>query len=196
MLVLFFCASLGFTACEQSKEPSQQAETSGEERLPDQEGWNSTVRATRHGKLQAIVHYGHMMRYQGEHKIHFDQGIHVEFFQESGEKASELSAQKGFMDERSHVVKAMNHVIVESDTGITLYTEELYYEQQSQKIVSHVDVKITTAEGDTLYGNGLVSDPNLVHFNILKPHGRAHKGFDMQAEENAEPAATGNGGGE
>ncbi|MBD3387179.1 LPS export ABC transporter periplasmic protein LptC [candidate division KSB1 bacterium] len=159
-------------------------DTSGNSRdeVPDQEGWNSVVTITQKGEKVAVVHYGHMAHYMQKNKIFFDQGVKVHFYNESGERASTLTSKKGELDEKNNNVKALEHVIVESDTGITLYTHELDYNQRKNQIVSNTDVMITTQAGDTLFGTGLRSDPQLHNYTIIQPHGRAHKGVDFEPE--------------
>jgi LPS export ABC transporter protein LptC len=170
---------LTFFACSQ-----QTDDTAGysQDRAPDQEGWNSVVTITQKGEKVAVVHYGHMAHYMEKNTIFFDQGVKVHFYNENGERASTLTSQKGELDEKNNNVKALEHVIVESDTGITLYTNELDYNQRTNQIVSNTDVMITTQAGDTLYGTGLRSDPQLYNYTIIQPHGRAHQGVDFEPE--------------
>ncbi len=153
-----------------------------QQNLPDQEGWNSVVTITQKGRKVAVLHYGHMSHYADKKKILFDQGVMVDFYNENGDHASTLTSKSGELDEKNNNVKAIGHVIVESDTGITLYTHELDYDQQNELIVSNTDVMITTQAGDTLYGTGLRSDPQLENYTIIHPHGKAHKGFNLAPE--------------
>lgn len=148
-------------------------------RNPDQEGWNSTIRATKEGRLEAIVRYGHMERYNDQNRIFFDQGITVDFYGPNENLRSTLRARKGELDEKSNDVKASGNVVVESDTGITLFTEELFYDQQAQLIISNKEVAIITTDQDTLYGQGLRSNTQLTEYTLVRLHGKAHRGVDL-----------------
>jgi len=150
--------------------------------IPDQQMWNSTVVVTTRGRLDARVKYGHMARFSEKKMALFDDGIMVDFYNENGEHASTLTADRGQLDEEDNDVKAMGNVIVRSDSGVTLFTEEISYLQQQDRIVSQVDVKIATSNGDTLYGVGFESDPQLKAWSIQRVFGRAHKGVDLSTD--------------
>ncbi|HOX86563.1 MAG TPA: LPS export ABC transporter periplasmic protein LptC [bacterium] len=158
--------------------------------IPSEEGWNSTVRASRRGRVEAVVRYGHMSRFSDQKTLHFDEGIRVDFYNSQGNVSSRLSARAGEMNEQDSWVKAIGNVVVESDTGVTLFTEELFYDQSRAMITSETDVVIATAEGDTLYGEGLESDPQMIHYRIIKPRARAHTGLDLAPEKWTSSPAT------
>ena len=65
---------------------------------------------------------------------------------------------------------ATGNVIVISRNGTHLYTEELHWENTSERIVSNVPVMITTDE-DTLYGDTFTSDPDLINYEITNTRG-------------------------
>ncbi len=187
--MILFLFPLLMAACEQQGQQQPTKQTSGtDQQVPDQEGWNSVLRATRKGQLEAVVRYGHMRRYTGTKKALFDQGVEVDFYQASGERASRLTAEAGELNERNNNVIARGTVAVRSDTGITLYTEKITFDPSENLIRSDHDVMVTTLDGDTLYGEGLVSDPRLHHIDLIRPRGRAHKGVDI--EKATKPTAT------
>ncbi|MBN2356496.1 hypothetical protein JXO59_10305, partial [candidate division KSB1 bacterium] len=80
-------------------------------------------------------------------------------------------------------IVAIGHVKVVSDTGITLFTEKLAYNQKTEKIFSDVDVMLITDRGDTLYGVGFESDKQLHFWQIIKPRGTSHKSLDLSGEQ-------------
>jgi hypothetical protein len=86
------------------------------------------------------------------------------------------------MNEQDSWVKAIGNVVVESDTGVTCSLRSCFYDQSRAMITSETDVVIATAEGDTLYGEGLESDPQMIHYRIIKPRARAHTGLDLAPE--------------
>jgi LPS export ABC transporter protein LptC len=177
--IVYLCLFLVVTSCTDQEQKLPEPTTV---KNPDQEGWNSTIRATKEGRLEAIVRYGHMERYNDQKRIFFDQGITVDFYGPNEKLSSTLRAREGELDEKSNDVKASGNVVVESDTGITLFTEELFYDQQAQLIISNKEVAIITADRDTLYGQGLRSNPQLTEYTLVRLHGKAHRGVDLSNE--------------
>ncbi len=173
---------LVLTAC-QHQDPVD-VDASNQPEMPDQEIWNSMVKMTNKGKLSAIIHFGHMSRYMKKSMMLFDQKIDIDFYNDDGEIGSQLKSDAGEYDQDTKNVKAVGNVAVESDSGLTLYTQELYYYQDSDKILSKVNVKVTTAGGDTLYGKGFESDAQMNHWEIKEPYdGVAHKSVDLSLEQ-------------
>ena len=175
---LFFITIILALGCYEEKPALPPKDASGHE-VPDQEMWQSTVTSLNKGQKEAVVKYGHMLHYPERKVYKFDGGLSVDFYDKTGAHASVLTSEQGEMDEKTNNVKAMVNVVVVSDSGVTLYTEEIAFDQNLNKILSTVDVKITTTKGDTFYGVGFESDPQLKSYEIKKLSGRAHKGFDL-----------------
>ena len=151
---------------------------------PDQEGWNSTVTSSKNGIVTAIIRYGHMQRFKKRKVVNLDNGITVDFFNEMGEHTSKLTSEKGKMDEATNNIEAFGNVVVVSDTGITLKTEKLRWDNSIEKIVSNDFVTIITADQDTFYGNGFESDQNLENWHITSFSGKSSRGFDLDFQLN------------
>jgi len=177
------CDSLEFTGTGSAREHMN----SGDQEIPDQEGWNSVVRITRRGRLTAILQYGHMQKFAGKHLVLFDGGITVDFYNADGKHTSNLVARKGRMHESTGKVEALQNVVVVSDSGITLMTEHLIWDPEKKRIFSDQFVTIATQEGDTLYGLGFESDQDLKNWTIKKPRGISQKKLDLS--ELKEPPA-------
>ncbi|RMF59949.1 MAG: hypothetical protein D6748_05160, partial [Calditrichaeota bacterium] len=60
------------------------------------------------------------------------------------------------------------------DSGIVLETEELHWDNNKQKIISQVPVKITT-KTDTLLGDSFISDPDLKNYTIHNARGYSRR---------------------
>ncbi len=177
----FLIALAVFAACRH-EEPVDLETVKGPE-MPDQEIWNSRVKMTHKGDLSAVIHFGHMKRYSKKSLMLFDQGIDIDFYREDGEVGSQLVSDAGEYNQETKNVRAVGNVAVESDSGMTLYTQELFYYQDSERILSQVDVMVCTEEGDTLYGRGFESDAQMTQWEIKSPYdGVAHKGIDLSFE--------------
>lgn len=151
---------------------------------PDQEGWNSTVISSKNGIVDAIIKYGHMRRFEKRKVVDFDSGIVVDFYNEKGVHTSNLVSEKGKLDEATKNIDAFGNVVVVSDTGITLKTQRLRWDNSIEKIISNNFVTIVTAEKDTFYGNGFESDQNLENWHITGFSGKASKGLDLNIQFN------------
>lgn len=149
---------------------------------PDQEGWKSTVISSKNGIVDAIIKYGHMQRFEKRKVVEFDSGIVVDFYNEKGAHTSNLTSNKGRLDEATNNIDAFGKVVVVSDTGITLKTERLRWDNSIEKIISNNFVTIVTAEKDTFYGNGFESDQNLENWHITGFSGKASKGLDLNIQ--------------
>ncbi len=91
--------------------------------------------------------------------------VRIDFFEETGDKFSELKADSGTIYQRTNDMEAAGNVVVRTEEGITLETQSLKWLNASQKILSEDFVKITQGR-DVLTGVGLVSDASLNEFEI------------------------------
>jgi len=147
--------------------------------FPDQEGWNSTVTSSKNGVVTAIIKYGHMKEFKKRKIVEFDSSVVVDFFNEKGQHTSKLTADKGKLDEATNNIEAYGNVVVVSDTGITLMTQKLSWENSIEKIISNDFVTIITADQDTFYGTGFESDQNLENWHITSFSGKASRGLNL-----------------
>lgn len=154
-----------------------------EKEYPSQEGWNSEIRLSKAGKLQAVVHYGHMMKYEKRKIVFFDEGVEVDFYDNKGNHTSHLTSEKGEYHENTEDVLGRGNVVVVSDSGVTLSTDVLRWDNRLGKILSDTTVMVTTTDSDTLYGLGFESDPDLNHWIIKKPWGVSQRRIDIEKFE-------------
>lgn len=188
LFIYIFLLGAVLTGCFQDRTVDTEFEEP--EEMPDQEMWDFEIRATKMGELQAIIRAGHMRRYSKNATSLFDEGIHIDFYNEDEKVTSVLKAETGELEEQTTNVTARGNVVVESDSGITLYTEELYYDKNKEKIFSETDVKIATQKGDTLHGVGFESDTQMDEWEIKKPYdGVSHTSVDLDLESNEPDSA-------
>jgi len=156
---------------------------------PDQQGWNSRITVTSNGRTTAVVQYAHMEKYSKRGETKFDGGIVVDFYNTEGKHTSNLVAERGLLHEENNDVEAMGNVVVVSDSGMTVRTQRLRWDNTRQKIVSNDFVTITTAQNDTLHGKGFQSDQSLKYWSIGKPSGMSKKKIDLTGEDEARSSA-------
>jgi len=175
LIVVFF--SIVVWGCEQKgSSNSNKVDT---KILPDQEGWNSTIIATTNGQVTASIKYGYMKKYNKKKIVFFEEGVIVDFFNNEGEHTSKLTSEKGKLDENTNNVEAYENVVLVSDSGYTLKTEKLWWDNVVEKVISDQFVTITTIDKDTLYGVGFESDRTLVNWKINEVRGKTDKKFDL-----------------
>jgi LPS export ABC transporter protein LptC len=171
-LCWFFLAlcSLLLAACEEKIKPSVSTGLGWD--VPSQESWDAKIIFTDSGKVTGILHAGHIAMYTDKKFTLLDSNITVDFFNERQEHTSILTAKRGKVDDVTHDFEAHDHVLVISDSGTTLVTEELFWTNATRKIHSSAYVDITSPK-EHLLGQGFESDQGLKHYTILKVTGQA-----------------------
>ena len=74
---------------------------------------------------------------------------------------------------------ATGNVIVIAQNGTHLFTEELHWNNESERIRSDIPVKITT-DSDTLYGDSFSSDPDLIEYEITNTRGTSSNTISIE----------------
>ena len=143
---------------------------------PDQESWGVTISMTDAGLQRAIVQAGHLEKFNDRLYILLDQKVEVDFFDLEEKHTSRLTSQLAEVDEKSDFMRAIQNVVVKSDSGVTLYTDTLSWDHSLEMIYTDSPVIITTEKEDTLYGIGFESDVQMNHWKILHPSGVTNRG--------------------
>ena len=171
MRVRLLCILLGLTALLGCQHRASETVLEEASELPSQEGWDSKLIITQNGRKQAVVHYGHMQKFNSRRISYFDEGVEVDFFNRYGDHTSHLTSNAGEYHENTEDVIGIGNVVVVSDSGTTLHTERLRWDQRREKILSDTVVMVTTTAQDTLYGIGFESEPDLSQWIIQQPWG-------------------------
>ncbi|MFO7890962.1 MAG: LPS export ABC transporter periplasmic protein LptC [bacterium] len=177
-LIYFICLIFGLIACDDKE--TTPVKSTEMEKIPSQEGYDSKLFISKAGVKQAVLHYGHMQKYSDEKVIYFNNGIELDFYNKDGKHTSYISADQGEFNEITEDVLGRGNVVVVSDTGLTLFTEELRWDSELNKILSDTLVMITSQEGDTLYGKGFESDPDLTRRVIYQPWGVSSEKVEIE----------------
>jgi LPS export ABC transporter protein LptC len=97
-------------------------------------------------------------------------GLHLTFFADSLKSQSELTAGYGISYDKSDQMIARNNVVVTNIYGERLESEELVWDQKTEKISSEKFVKITTRD-EVIFGDGFESNDDLSNYKIKKIRG-------------------------
>ncbi|HET7613776.1 MAG TPA: LPS export ABC transporter periplasmic protein LptC, partial [Gemmatimonadaceae bacterium] len=113
---------------------------------------------------------------------------HITFFTATGAKDAVLTARHGTSNTRSNNMIARGNVVVVSEDGRRLTTEELIYNQFKNEISS--DSAFVLTEPDRrLEGIGFRSDPNMKNIQILKGASGFARGVTTQAPASVTPGS-------
>jgi LPS export ABC transporter protein LptC len=92
--------------------------------------------------------------------------VKIEFFNEFEERTSVLTSLHGKIDDDTQDMYAIDSVVAVSDSGTTLFTDELVWENETKKIKSQKFVRIVSPD-EILEGYGFESDQDLENYTIF-----------------------------
>ncbi len=166
------------SGCTQQESPKKVSSTPAE--YPDQESWNTTIKITKEGRVAGLVWAGYVRKFTKKQKTFLSDSIKIDFYNQQGRHNSVLYARGGEVNDKIQDMVAYGNVVVVSDSGLTLYTDTLKWDNKKQKLYSEIPIMITTDEGDTLYGDRFISDPDLTNYEIVNPRGKSTKKVDIE----------------
>jgi len=165
-------------SCSAERKQESVTETSVE--YPDQESWQATIQITKDGRTVGMLEAGHIQKFSKKNITLMKSGLKVDFYDMDGNHTSVLNSESGKVFDDRQDMLAYGNVIVVSDSGLTLFSDTLKWNNKEQKIYSDVPVKIISDEADTLYGDSFKSDPGLINYEIVNPHGKSSKSLTIE----------------
>ena len=153
---------------------SNELQKSGQTRQgrPDAESWDAVITLTNKGAKRGVIRSGHLEKYNDNEFILLDQNVDEDFFNEEEVFTTNLKSLVAEIDEEEDFLVAIGNVVVVTDSGVTLFTDTLSWDNQKEKVFTCVSVILITENKDTLYGIGFDSDIELNNWKILQ-----HTGF-------------------
>lgn len=173
--IILVCFSVNCTSIEEQT-PAGSLDPNS---IPDQESWKSTITITQEGKKFAEIWAGYISFYNQQGKTFLKDSIHGDFFDRDGSHNSVLTADSGIVFNQTNNLVAYGEVVVVSDSGIVLETQELRWDNEKQKIISDVPVRFTTKD-DTLVGDSFISDPDLSNYEIRNARGYSRRTIPLE----------------
>jgi LPS export ABC transporter protein LptC len=141
--------------------------------------FNLTDKGLQRAQLQADTAYF----FEDNTRIELEP-VHTTFFTVTGAKDAVLTSLRGTYNSRTTNMVARKNVVVVSEDGRRLTTQELIYNQQLNQISSD-SAFVMTEPNRRLEGIGFRSDPNMKNIQILKGASGMARGIST------EPAPTG-----
>ncbi len=167
-LFLVTAVLLALAGCGEVEEGS--APSGSHKSLPEQESWDSEIILSESGRTTAIVKAKHLKRFQ--QTVEIDEGLKVDFFDKDGSHSSVLTAEKGIIDQRTNNLKAIGNVVLISDEGVQLRTEQLRWDNRRGKVLAEGEVTVST-EQMTETGTGFEAYPDLKRWSMRHVTGRS-----------------------
>ena len=168
--VLIALAALLLVSCEERIKPSVLPLPSSE--VPSQESWNSTVVFSDSARVRARLWSAHISAYADQRITILEESLRVDFYNDDQEHSSLLTARRGKVNDLTHDLEAYENVVVVSDSGTTLRTERLFWNNQTRKIHTDAFVDIVSSK-EHIMGHGMESDQGLKNYRITRVTGQA-----------------------
>jgi LPS export ABC transporter protein LptC len=168
------CALLAVLAllagCGEKARPPVVAVEPGKD-IPDQESWDATITFTDSGRVSGVLRAGYIAKFISDRYTRLDSGIVVDFYDEARRHTSVLTARRGRVNDVTNDFEARGNVVVRSDSGTVLTTEELFWNNKKGKVTTEAYVEIVSPT-EEIRGTGLESDQSLTHYTIKQVTGK------------------------
>lgn len=161
ILVPVFCLLVG---CDSQKLEPKKLNIDTKE-IPAQESWGSTIVFTDSGQTRAIIYTNHLRMFAQTQETLLDDSVHIDFFDRFQRKSSTLTSRRAKVDDKNKNLFAYENVITKNDSGVTLLTEELSWNNESQLITTDKFVTIITPT-EKIQGYGFESDQFIRNYVI------------------------------
>ena len=172
MIVWLILASL-FITCGSRGESDNSDST---EELIENEIWNPLIILSREESRVVAAKAGKLYKSSNELALLVG-NVEVDFFNEEGDHISILYSDSAQINEQSNNLYANGNVFVVSDSGYTLTTSKILWDNRYKMIIAEDSVMFTTTEGDTMYGVGFESDMDLDQWRIFRIYGVTREGI-------------------
>lgn len=134
--------------------------------LPDQEVRDFVLTETDQGTPVWTLYAREAATYQARNTV-IARSIRVDFYDEDGERTSELTASEGEINQRTRDMTARGNVVIQTTEGTRMSSELLTFDNRRQLIIAPDDQLVRVErEADVLTGYGFQSDPELRHFEF------------------------------
>ena len=127
---------------------------------------------SQHGRLRAKLTSPLMLRYQADTiYLEFPKTLHVDFYDSTGKRESQLDARYGKYFESLNKVYLRDSVVVANVKGDTLRCPELWWDQNTKKFYTDKLVRLKTVDKQIYGGRGMEAEQDLTGWSIFEPTG-------------------------
>jgi LPS export ABC transporter protein LptC len=138
---------------------------------------------SQNGVPRALLKAPYMLRYSADTSfLEFPKSLHVQFFDGSGKVESQLDAKYGKYYESRSTVYLRDSVIVFNNSGDTLRSPDLWWDQNTKRFYTDKQVSVKTKSKQIFGGKGLEADQDLTRWTIFQPTGFVIVPDNMKAQ--------------
>lgn len=119
---------------------------------------------TEDGKKLWILDAQHARVYN---EVIIADSVRIRFYDEQEVEYSVLHAPGGVLNTKTHNILVGDSVVVFTSDSSTLFTDSLFWYNDSQRIMTNQYVKIVKRDSTVIEGNGLRADPRLDKIEII-----------------------------
>lgn len=99
----------------------------------------------------------------------FRKGIRVVNYNQAGQMVASITAKYAIYHEDQQLWEARGNVVGKNNKGETLYTEKLYWNQNTRRVSTNVFVRVVKPDGTSSTGEGIDADEKFEHYSVKKP---------------------------
>ena len=141
-----------------------------ENNLPIEEIEDAELLHTENGKIKVKIIAGNIERFNKQPELLFSEDIEIYFYNESEEIKSKLYSKNAKVDKEAQIMAAYNDVHLVSSDNKRLETEELMWDQASDRVFTEKDVKIITNK-EIIYGKGFYANSDFTKYEVTNIKG-------------------------
>jgi LPS export ABC transporter protein LptC len=168
---LAFIALAGIvTSCQNSEKGIPTAAVELTAGFADQEIFGATVRLSQEDRPRLTLTTAHLRRFESKRLLLLEGGVHADFYDNMGLHKAVLTSREGEVEEGVNRLVAKGNVVVVSDSGAVLRSEELHYDPEVGRIEADGFVTITSPQ-DSLAGEGFSAATDLTDWEIKNTSG-------------------------
>ena len=140
---------------------------------PDLTGENVVIMYTDSARLQMklVTPLGIRFTSATEQRDEFPKGLHVWYYEKSGELKAEITANWAKHDVATNLWEARSNVVVTRSDGKKLETEQLFWDQNKGEVYSNKYTKITDKDGTIATGDTFWATQDFEEYKLSR--GRA-----------------------
>ena len=154
-----------------TNDPNLVKEFVSENHLPIEQIVDAELLHTENGKIKVKIIAGNIERFiDKQPEVLFSKDIEICFYNEFEEIQSKLFSKNAKIDKEGKIMVAYNNVNLISSDNKRLETEELFWDQVSDRIYTEKDVKIITNK-EIIYGKGFYASPDFNKYQIANING-------------------------
>ncbi|MFN4082666.1 MAG: LPS export ABC transporter periplasmic protein LptC [Bacteroidia bacterium] len=170
-LYLYILILLAVVSCVNNKTETIKIATEPS-KLPVERGINISINYTDSGYIKARVFAPVLERYNNEERFESEMpnGITAYFYDNNGKINSYIKSKYAIRNDRNRTMIARKDVIVVNNKGDTLRTEELIWDEKTDKIYTDKNVNITTPD-QLIIGTGLESNSSFTWYRVFNIKG-------------------------